>query len=84
MSAKATNLLRDLNPVRTEDGFVFECPCGGDHHAGVRTSGPHAWRTIRGEFPDTLTLAPSIAVRSGPGARECWHGHLVDGELRPC
>jgi hypothetical protein len=76
--------LRDLSPVETPDGFVFACPCGGDHHAGVRTSGPHAWRTVRGTYPDTLTLEPSIKVTSGPDRRECWHGFLTDGEMRPC
>lgn len=76
--------LRDLNPRANDHGFAFDCPCGGDHLAGVRTSGPHAWRTARGSYPDTLTLEPSIKVTSGPENRECWHGYLVDGELRPC
>ena len=35
------------------------------------------------------TLDPSISLKTGrPGSRdadlEVWHGHIIDGELRPC
>lgn len=70
--------LRSLDPKLAENNvLVFDCPCG---KCGGRVRVPLApsvgdcqWQHT-GEFPDTLTLSPS--VNAG-----CWHGHIVNGEI---
>ena len=80
--------LRDLDP-RLRGGdlasgafLVFDCPaCSpkGDAH-GIRVplapkvdQNGQSWQHS-GEFPDTLTLSPSINAG-------CWHGWIENGEI---
>lgn len=77
--------LTDLNPkMFNGDKFLrFDCPtCKGDnqHCIGVAIlpnvdHNGRGW-TKTGEYPDTLTLSPSIDTG-------CWHGHIVNGEIVP-
>jgi hypothetical protein len=32
-----------------------------------------------GEFPDTLSLSPSVDVKESKGGPSHWHGHVTDG-----
>ena len=75
--------LRDLDPKLSDNGVLrFDCPTctpNGNAH-GIRVALAPAvdrhgqsWQHT-GEFPDTLTLSPS--VNAG-----CWHGTIVNGEI---
>jgi len=76
--------LADLDP-KLAGGFLrFDCPvCSkiGDCHAIRVPLAPQvdrhgqSWQHA-GQFPDTLTLTPS--VNAG-----CWHGHITNGEIVP-
>jgi hypothetical protein len=81
--------LADLNPKLVGDlsrGFViFDCPVGHGHRFRVpihaapfgEVDGVKHWQAS-GEFPDTLSLAPSVdASQVG-----CWHGFITNGEVR--
>lgn len=74
--------LTELNPKFGRDGFlVFDCPvCNGDRAHRIRVSLAPAldkrgqsWSHI-GEFPDSLTLTPSVDAG-------CWHGFIKAGEV---
>ncbi len=75
--------LRDLNPKLSADGFLrFDCPTctpQGNAHAIRVPLAPavdqygKSWQHT-GEFPDSLTLTPS--VNAG-----CWHGSITNGEM---
>jgi len=76
--------LRELDPkLSAATGIlVFNCPCGrcgGRIRLRVNSEpsrDPKAlqWK-MTGEFPDSLTLTPSINAG-------CWHGYIRDGEVR--
>jgi len=53
--------LRDLNPVLSEGHLFFDCPLGHPHRLGI----PVAPWNPTGEFPDSLTLTPSIQAHGG-------------------
>ncbi len=92
--------LSDLNALiegTTQDGhLVFDCPMGHPHRIRVPmgTAHPRAWATS-GEFPDTLSLSPSILAAGGgepfdrslrdaeyDKASKCgWHGYVTNGEV---
>lgn len=56
--------LSELKPVLFENGTLeFDCPAGHPHRVFARI-GEGAW-TAEGEFPDTLTLRPSILAYTG-------------------
>jgi len=72
----------------------FNCPCGNHSNCiafepvvGTEPTSAHGlsmnggrWRRT-GDTLDTLTLSPSIAVKSAGGAKECWHGFIRDGAI---
>ncbi len=75
--------LTELDPKLSENGILrFDCPKCRDH--GIRVAvgpeqgpdvpGQRVWK-MTGEFPETITLQPSIDV---PG---CWHGFITNGEV---
>jgi hypothetical protein len=33
-----------------------------------------------GEFPDSVTLQPSVNIVDDAGKTLCWHGHITNGE----
>lgn len=74
--------LSELDP-KLADGFLrFDCPVcslANDCHAirvplapAVDSRG-QSWQHT-GEFPETLTLKPSINAG-------CWHGYITNGEV---
>jgi hypothetical protein len=69
--------LTDLDPKLTALTLRFDCPAcslaGKSHGIRIPVAGSH-W-TVSGEFPDSLTVLPSID--SG-----CWHGFITNGEVR--
>lgn len=76
--------LRDLNP-KLSGGFLrFDCPVCTANDNAHKIRVPLAPATDRfgqswqhtGEYPDTLTLRPSIDAG-------CWHGHITNGEITP-
>ena len=82
-SLEAEMKLRDLDPKLSDSGILrFDCPtCSpkGNAH-GIRVPLAPAvdkygqsWQHT-GEFPDTLTLTPS--VNAG-----CWHGSIKNGDI---
>ena len=88
--------LADLNPklegVLDEGILRFDCPLGHAHKIRVpvgRYGKEFGWAAL-GNFPDSLTLSPSIhAIMAEPakpddpeGKRECgWHGFIRDGAI---
>lgn len=47
----------------------------------------NGWDHVSGEFPDTISLIPSIRIGHGGrgvGGCEGWHGYLTNGELVAC
>jgi hypothetical protein len=89
--------LSDLHPKELNHGFIqFDCPLGHPHRLLVPTDKafvPNAWDRS-GQFPDTLTLRPSILAHQGsptdPDVRAdeyerastCgWHGFITNGEV---
>lgn len=97
-------MLRELNPrflgtapdgdavqvatLAEADRLHFDCPCGGDHVAGVGLRWPGkprpdvclSWDVTAGSTFDDLTLSPSIRVSGRNG--ECWHGFVVAGKVQ--
>ena len=94
--------LRDLDPKL--DGEVargileFDCPLGHPHTIQVPIGSmcERAWASS-GEFPDSLTLSPSILAHEGHpkdwelrgdahvAASRCgWHGFVTNGEVTTC
>lgn len=80
--------LADLHP-KLAGGFLgFDCPYPGHtHRQRVPVSRDHgSYRAeapvwfMTGEFPDSLTLSPSI--NADTPTYPCWHGHIVNGEIR--
>ena len=82
--------LRDLNPklvgTLQRGVLIFDCPCPTNHGrlrvpvhdvTAGEVDGTQHWHAT-GEFPDTLSLQPSIDA-SGAG---CWHGFVTNGEVR--
>lgn len=76
--------LSELDPVLKNDILRFDCPVcslkGNSHSVRIcilprRDEQGNGWAR-EGEFPDTLTLRPSINVG-------CWHGNIVAGEILP-
>lgn len=49
---------------------------------------PNGWTRAGGEFPETLSLTPSILIghpsSNSNGGCEGWHGYLTDGVLIAC
>lgn len=86
--------LADLDPKlegTLESGVLrFDCPLGHGHkfrvHLGPNGGAvyPREW-AASGEFPDTLTLHPSIDASqdfTGTGAAPCgWHGLITNGDV---
>jgi hypothetical protein len=83
--------LRDLNPklVGTLDaGYLrFDCPYPGHGHvlrvrvhraSYAEVNGERTWQAS-GEYPDTLTLHPSINADTPD--HPCWHGFITNGEV---
>lgn len=79
--------LSELDPKLSASGILrFDCPaCSPKGHAhGIRVAlSPPApyeygktWQRT-GEYPETLTLHPSIDAG-------CWHGQITNGEMIPC
>jgi hypothetical protein len=75
--------LSELDPKLSDNGFLrFTCPvCSkvGNAH-GIRIPlAPtvdkygHSWKHS-GEFPDSLTVTPSINAG-------CWHGWITNGDV---
>jgi hypothetical protein len=71
--------LAELDPKLSDTGFLrFDCPTCRTH--GIRVPLAPAvdqygqsWQHT-GEFPDTLTLMPSVDAG-------CWHGFIQDGQI---
>lgn len=46
------------------------------------------WTLVSGEFPETITLQPSILIgesnKNKAGGCEGWHGYLTNGSLVAC
>lgn len=77
------------------DALVFTCPADGCMLRVPFTRGPafelrdhtggdepvHIWQAT-GEFPDTLSLSPSVHVKDGPKDAQTthWHGRITNGE----
>jgi len=57
------------------------CPGLPPNHGPVSTDGHHPRWNMSGNGLDDLTLAPSVLVGT-PGVSECWHGHIINGEVR--
>lgn len=47
---------------------------------------PHGWNLVSGEYPETITLQPSIRIGLGKSHGGCdgWHGYLTNGVLVAC
>ncbi|MGN6206037.1 DUF6527 family protein [Humibacter sp.] len=82
--------LADLHPYLegTLDGgvVVLRCPLPGHSHRiriPVRRDGSGVFGGVRfwqasGEFPDSLTIMPSVDA----SACRCWHGLITNGEVQ--
>lgn len=70
--------LTALHPKWDRDVLVFDCPCGADHRLRVPCvrfeSRKGFWRVSGNSFLN-YSLTPSIDAA-------CWHGHVVNGEVR--
>lgn len=87
-------LLEHKTDADGANAILFQCPCGEHHNliafvptlnapdanAGLSSNGGR-WNRIAGGDLDTLTLRPSIAVKS-KGTQECWHGFITNGEVK--
>jgi hypothetical protein len=53
--------LTDLNPTMIDNHVEFDCPMGHPHRIciPITRSGGYGWAAT-GDFPDSLTLTPSI------------------------
>lgn len=69
--------LSELDPKLTTETLRFDCPtCTKEGNAhGIRIPASGGTWTLSGEFPDSLTVTPSIDVG-------CWHGFIKDGEVK--
>lgn len=84
---RLTDLAPKLEGTLADGVLRFDCPLGHAHKfrvkIGVVASGatyPYTWGAS-GEFPDTLTLTPSIdAVKHFTGCT--WHGFITNGEVK--
>lgn len=49
---------------------------------------PNGWNKAGGEFPETISLTPSILIgtpgKNNMGGCEGWHGYLTNGVLMAC
>lgn len=89
--------LSEFHPTMDENGYLsFDCPIGHPHRITIPTDkSKHdgAW-SRSGEFPDTLTLSPSILAHTAEPndwdlrgddwkkASTCgWHGFIRNGEI---
>ncbi|MCU1384990.1 MAG: hypothetical protein JWL71_3687 [Acidobacteria bacterium] len=92
--------LSALNPALHDNGFLsFDCPVGHPHRITIPISpeaDPRPWAQT-GEFPDSLSLTPSVlahtAAPNNPdllgaeydAASLCgWHGFITNGEVTTC
>lgn len=75
--------LADLEPKlegTLDNGVLrFDCPLPGHTHAIRVPLGTSHWKAT-GEFPDTLSITPSI--NNDSPEHPCWHGHITEGEIR--
>jgi len=81
----SAHLTHDENGL---DVVVFSCPaCDGDciyarfvrdRPAYERDADTFVWHA-EGEFPDTLTLTPSVHAKESRGGPTHWHGHVTNG-----
>lgn len=91
--------LTDLNPRLDGQFLILDCPCG-KCGSGLRlpvgaeqshSAAAPVWKMI-GDFPDTISLHPSILVYPWRDAKlkgnehfcQGWHGFIVNGEMKPC
>jgi len=74
--------LKDLDPKLSDAGFLRFCcpvctPKGNAHSIRIPLAPTEhkglSWQHT-GEFPDTLSVTPSINAG-------CWHGSITDGEV---
>lgn len=72
--------LSDLNPKLSDSRILrFDCPTCRDHGIRIPITGADpnkngfVW-AAEGEFPDTVTLTPSVDAG-------CWHGFICNGEV---
>lgn len=93
--------LADLKPRlhKNEVYLEFDCPLGHPHRILVPIDAarhPKSWARS-GEFPDSLTLSPSILAHTAAPieqdllgeayerASACgWHGFITNGEVLSC
>lgn len=68
--------LADLQPRRTHNFLVFDCPCGKGHKQRIRVrqnyNGDMVWH-IKGRLP-RITMAPSVDS-------DCVHFSILDGQV---
>lgn len=86
--------LADLRPElkgTLEDGWLtFDCPTRGAKHrvrVPVARSCFNGRWAASGEFPDRLTLQPSIRetlTDHEDAVTICWHGHVTEGAITRC
>lgn len=84
--------LADLNPKlegSLADGVLrFDCPYPNHSHkirVAVSNDGRNGTWKAEGEFPDSLTLSPSINANTEGRDHEhieCWHGYIKVGEIQ--
>lgn len=79
--------LVELNPNMIGDVLILDCPCGVcvsriRVHVGKKQEkrGEVCYWSMEGEFPDTLSLAPSIRVTPSK-EDQClgWKGWIIKG-----
>lgn len=68
--------LSELDPKITADTLRFDCPAclGTSHQHGIRIPMVGGDWTVSGDFPDAITVHPSIDAG-------CWHGFIKNGEI---
>ena len=69
--------LADLNPYLAGGVLRFDCPHCRNTQMVVPLTGDGAW-TMTGEFPDSVTLTPSVDTSK----HGHWHGLVTNGEVR--
>lgn len=87
--------LRDLNAKMDGGVLCFDCPMGHPHSICVPIAcAEYKGWSATGEFPDTLSLTPSILAHTGhphdadltgdahESASRCgWHGFVKNGDV---
>jgi hypothetical protein len=72
--------LRDLRPDlegSLQSGILnFDCPLGHSHKIRIPL-GEGGWQAV-GEFPESLTVTPSINCDQSPSCG--WHGTVSNGD----